>query len=194
MPIRRMLGFAPLFVFAAAVWIFGAALDGYSHLHHPVSLLGGKGIANAMQFNLIAFVAPGLLAAWFAWNLRSRLRVGAAWPARIGASLALLSALAFASQGLFSLDPEDLDASASRLHYLTWMLWWIAFVPAGLLLAMGLHRARGWRACALASAASAVVVAACALLPASLVPAGVMQRIGFAAWLLWLAMQPASDP
>ena len=186
---RRMPGFAPLLVFAAAVSFFGAALDGYSQLQHPVSLLGGKGIAHAMAFNLIAFGAAGLLAAWTAWDLRSRLRV-AAWPARIGASLALLSALAFAAQGVFPLDPADLDAPASRLHYVTWMVWWIAFVPSGLLLAAGLHRARGWHVFAVASAASALVVAACALLPPDFLSAGVLQRVAFAAWLLWLCVQP----
>lgn len=190
MPMHRLPGFAPLIVSAVAVLVFGLMLDGYSQLHHPVALLGGKDIARALPFNLTAFVVPGLLAAWLAWRLRSGLPVDAAWPARIGASLGLLSALAFAAQGLLPLDPADLDAPASRLHYLTWMLWWIAFVPAGWLLAAGLCVVPGWKWFAAASAAGALVVAACALLPADAMRSGVLQRIGFFAWLSWIALQP----
>lgn len=185
----RFLRFVPLVVFAVAVWLFGTMFDGYSQPHHPVSLLGGKDIAHALPFNLTAFVVPGLLAAWLAWRLRSRLPAGATWPARIGASLALLSALAFAAQGVLPLDPADLHAPASRLHYVAWMLWWIAFVPAGLLLMAGLWHVRQGRLLAVATAASAIVVAACALLPADVLPAGTMQRIGFAAWLAWYCVR-----
>jgi len=191
--IRRLSGFAPLVVFAIAVGTFGALFEGYSHAHHPVSLLGGKGIAHALPFNLAAFAVPGLIGAWLAWRLRSRLPPDTTWPARIGASLALLSAPAFVAQGVLPLDPADLDAPASRLHYLAWMLWWIAFVPAGLLLAAGLRRAQGWRVFAMVSVASAVVVAACALLPAVVLSAGVLQRIGFVTWLLWFCVQPKLD-
>ena len=170
--------------------MFGTALDGYSQLRHPVSLLGGKDVPSAMSFNLTAFVVPGLLAAWIAWRLRARLPTDSTWLARIGASLALLSALAFAAQGVLPLDPVDLDAPASRLHYLTWMLWWIAFVPAGLLLAAELRGLPRWRLFAGASTASAILVAGCTLLPVDVLPAGVVQRIGFVAWLSWCFVIP----
>ncbi|MEO6364941.1 MAG: DUF998 domain-containing protein [Luteimonas sp.] len=192
---QRDLKFAAVagaLLFSAAVLGFGSAIDGYSQLRHPVALLGATGIPGAAAFNLIAFVIPGLVAVCIAWQLRSRLQRDAAWPARIGASLALLSALAFAAQGLFAMDPANLDAPASRWHYVTWMLWWIAYVPAGLLLAAGVRGVQRWHVFAAASAATAVVVGVCALLPADVLPAGIVQRIGFLAWLSWCCMQPES--
>ena len=43
--------------------------------------------------------------------------------------LVQLSALAFAAQGVVPLDPEDTDATASRLHVLAWMLWQLLSAP-----------------------------------------------------------------
>lgn len=161
---------------AGLLWLvaqagFGAALEGYSQAQHPVALPGAQGVPRALAFNLLALVLPGLLAACSAWQLRTALG-GAGWPARIGAHLLLLSALAFAAQGLLPLDPQDLDAAASRLHAAAWSLWWIAFVPGALLLAL---RARAFAVAVLVAAV--VVVAGVALLPA-----GWGQRLGILVW------------
>src|SRR3546814_9922281 len=67
---------------------------------------------HALAFNALGFVLPGVLAALVAWRLRASLDAGAPWAARIGAWLALLSALAFAAQGLLPLDPRDLEAGS----------------------------------------------------------------------------------
>ena len=75
----------------------------------------------------------------------------AGWLARIGSVLVQLSALAFDAQGVLPPDAGDSDATASRLHALAWMLWWIAFVPGVLLLAVGARRGIGFSlACLLA--------------------------------------------
>ena len=87
-------------------------------------------IPHALAFNAFGFVLPGLLMAVVAWQWRKRLSGGAPWAARIAARLALLSALAFAAQGLLPLDPADLDAPASHAHATAWMLWWVALLPA----------------------------------------------------------------
>src|SRR3546814_10898701 len=78
---------------------------------------------HALAFNVLGFVLPGVLAALVAWRLRASLDDGAPWAARIGAWLALLSALAFAAQGLLPLDPRGLEADASRMHATMWTLW-----------------------------------------------------------------------
>jgi hypothetical protein len=167
----------------AAVFGFGAMLDGYSHTQHPVALLGARGIERALAFNVLGLVLPGLLVAWAAMRLRDALG-DAGWSARIGAHLWLLSALAFAVQGLVPLDPEDLDAGASRLHATVWSLWWLAFLPGTLMLAL---RSRGF---AVALLAAAVVVVAGALLT----PAGLSQRIAIVVWfaLVLAAGRPIS--
>lgn len=178
---------------AVAVWLtawlaFGAMSDGYSQLRHPVALLGARGMPHAMAFNLLGLVTPGLLSAWVAYGLRQRLPVGAGWSARIGAWVLLVSALAFAAQGVLPLDPSDLDAPGSRLHAVAWMLWWIAFVPAALLLASGMLRLRGQRGFALASLLAAVLVLIFGVLAPIALWVGVAQRIAFGVWFAWLLL------
>jgi hypothetical protein len=128
-------------VFVLAVLLSGAGLDGYSHRVLPVGVLGAHAVAHATAFNYAAFVLPGALAAWLAWHRRGLLPASAGWPARLGTGMVLLSALAFALQGLLPLDLGNLDGRASRLHAAAWTLWWVAFVPGALLLALAANRA-----------------------------------------------------
>jgi len=173
-------------MFLASLAGFGAALAGYSQSSHPVGLLGARGLPHALAFNACGFVLPGALAAFVAWRLRAAVGDGGAWAARIGAWLALLSALAFAAQGLLPLDPRDLESAASRAHATAWTLWWVAFLPAAVLLAWGLLRMRAARVLAVASVIAAVAVAALVLLPLDLLPSPVAQRAAFAVWFAWL--------
>lgn len=185
-----------LFVLATAG--FGALLEGYDQRLHPVGLLGASGIARAMAFGVLGFVLPGALAAWLAWRWREALPQRSPLAGRLGLQLALLAALAFAAQGVLPLDPSDLDARASRLHATAWMLWWIAFVPAALLLAWSAWRARPRRAVAfgLQFIVAAWVPAFAAWLPGAIAP-GLAQRAAFAgwfAWLLWMACDRHGHP
>lgn len=171
-------------VFAASAFFFGIGLEGYSHRVHPLGLLGAQGMPHALAFGIVGFVVPGLIAAWVCWRLRERAQA-AGWMARIGAWLALLSCLAFAAQGLLRLDLAQLESTASRLHGVAWMLWWLAFAPGAALLALGLRAHPGWRGLALASAVAAVAVPVLAM--ASWPPAAIAHRIAFGVWFAWLA-------
>ncbi|QQQ02991.1 DUF998 domain-containing protein [Lysobacter enzymogenes] len=167
----------------AALLGFGAALEGYSHWQHPPGLLGARGIPRALAFNLLGYVGPGLVLAWVAWRLAEAAR-GQRALARIGAWLWLWSALAWAAQGIVVLDPRDLDAQASRLHALAWLLWWLAFAPGAALLAWSALAAPAWRRFgAIALAAAAVVGLAVIAADARLVPAAPAQRVALLAWL-----------
>lgn len=119
----RAAGVAAGACFAAALAGFGAALDGYAHGAWPVALLGASGVPRATAFNLLAFVVPGLLAAFVALRRRDRLPPGAGLGARLGWTLALLAAAAFAAQGLLPLDARAPDAGQGRLHGVAWGLW-----------------------------------------------------------------------
>jgi hypothetical protein len=176
---------AAMVLFVAAVAGFGAALEGYSQARHPVGLLGASGVPHALAFNVLGFVLPGLLAAFVAWRLRVSMGDNAPWVARIGAWLALLSAIAFVAQGLLPLDPGDLESDASRAHATAWTLWWVALLPATLLLALGLRGESESRARVLASIVVAVVVVALAMLPLDLLAPAFAQRVVFATWLAW---------
>lgn len=184
----RWSGLAAAIVFAASLLGFGLALPGYSQVVHPVAVLGAMGVPHAVGFNLLGFVLPGALAVTVAMGLRRRLPDDAGWSLRVGAQLVLLSALGFAAMGLLPLDPEDLDNPASSLHATAWMLWWVAFVPGALLVALGLRSRVAWRMLARASIAAALLVLFVALLAVELMPAGIAQRSGYAAWLGWLCI------
>lgn len=173
-----------------AALVAGWLMPGYSQLRHPLAVLGANGAQHAAAFNLAGFVLPGGLLAWQAWHWRSRM-VAAGWRARIGLQLLLLSALAFALQGLLPLDPRDLAAPASRLHALAWTAWWTAFVP-GALLAAGGMRAGVSSAAALALAVLAPVLV---LSGGILLPAALAQRAAVVLWLLWwpVAARAASE-
>jgi hypothetical protein len=174
--------------FVAALLGFGLALPGYSQIAHPVAVLGAKGVPHALGFNLLGFVLAGVLAAVATLDLRRRLPADAGWTLRVGAQLSLLSALGFVAMGLLPLDPEDLDNPASSLHATAWMLWWVAFVPGALLVALGLRGRRHWRPLARISVLAALLVLFVALLAVELMPAGIAQRLGYLGWLGWLCV------
>lgn len=185
--IGRHAGAIAALMFAAASIAFAAGLQGYSHRLHPLALLGGQGVPHAVAFDFCGFVVPGLLAMWTGWRLREGVAATSAW-SRIGGWLVSISALAFAAQGLLPLDPRDLDAHASRLHEVSWMLWWIAFVPGAFLIAWGLSRTSGRRGFAWACALAAMLVLVFAMFAPDSIPAAVAQRIAFACWFAWLVL------
>ena len=174
--------------FVGAVAGFGVALSGYSQIWHPVAVLGAKGVPRALGFNLLGFVLTGVLAAVAALDLRHRLPADAGWPARVGAQLLLLSALGFIALGVLPLDPDDLHNEASSLHATAWLLWWVAFVPGAALFAFGMRGRSRWRPVVTASIVAAAVVLFSALIAVALMPAGIAQRLGYAAWLGWLCV------
>lgn len=158
----------------------GALLDGYSQLSHPVALPGADGVPRALAFNLLVFVLPGLLLAVAAWRLRGRLPAPAGMAARLGTTMLLLSALAYAMQGMLPLDLEQPDGGSSRLHAVAWTLWWIAFLAGAAMLAASLRALRP-----AAVGAWLLVLGAGVLLPQLLGPA-ISQRLAFAAWFAWM--------
>lgn len=184
----RWSGLSAAIVFAAAVCSFGMALSGYSQVWHPVAVLGAKGVPHALGFNLLGFMLTGALAALVALDLRHRLPAGTGWPARVGAQFLLLSALGFIGLGVLPLDPDDLHNHASSLHATAWLLWWVAFVPGAVLFAFGMRGRTGWRPAVTASVIAAVIVLFSALIAVALMPAGIAQRLGYAAWLLWMCV------
>lgn len=173
------LAWSALLVFVCALLALGAQWAPFSHMAHPVAFAGMRGVDGAGLFNAMVFVLPGALLALVAWRLRTALPRDARWQPRIGATLLVLSALAFAAQGLLPLDPDDLDAGSSRWHASAWMAWWIAFAAGALLYA------RGTLAQQLAAVAAVLLVLATAMFGRDWMPAGLAQRLAFAAWFGW---------
>lgn len=182
----RMVGIAAGVCFALALAGFGAALEGYDQRIHPVALLGAAGVPRATAFNLLAFVVPGLLAATVALRRRGGLPARAAMPARLGWTLALLAALAFAAQGLLPLGASGPDAGAGRLHGVAWGLWGIAFAAATLSLSLDALSARRVLP-ATGHAVAGVLVFALGWLAGDALPVAAAQRAAYACWFTWLA-------
>ncbi len=186
--IMRHAGTATLALCLLALLGLAGALDGYSHLEHPVGLPGAAGMPAAATFNVLVFVLPGAMAAVLAVRLRGRLPAGASPLAGIGCWMLALSGLAFAAQGLLPLDANQLDSPASQRHATAWPLWWVAFVPASAALALGLLRCADWRGFALTQAMLGAVVLLMVLAPTPWWPAPVSQRVALVAWLLAVAL------
>jgi len=183
------LAWTALLVWACGLLALGAQLPGYSQAVHPVAMAGARGVPGAGLFNAMVFVLPGALVALVAWRLRAVLPAGAGIVSRIGVALVLLSALAFAAQGVLPLDPADPDGVATALHATAWSAWWIAFTAGGAALAFAM---RDWRGPMLASLAA---VLATAPLAGVLLPGGIAQRVAFACWfagIAWIASRRLS--
>lgn len=182
----RLAGLAAGACFLLALGGFGAALDGYDQLRHPVALPGAEGVPRATVFNLLAYVMPGLLAGLVVLRRRSALGAGARLSARLGWTIALLAALAFAAQGIWPLEASGPDNGAGRLHGVAWGLWVVAFTAAAAALSFSALRVRRLPAVLGHSAAGAAVFAL-AWLAGDALPAALSQRAAFACWFVWLA-------
>lgn len=188
----RFAAHAALWGFVVAAAVCGARPEvvssGFSHRSHPLAWLGASGMPDATVFNLAGFVLPGLLAAVTLWSLRSSLPAHARWSARIGAQLTMLSALAFAAQGLLPLDLEDPDGTANAAHGLAWTLWWSTFAVGGLAFGLGSRGASPLRrGLAMATVAAALAIPALALLAPIWWPNAFAQRAAFVLWFVWVA-------
>jgi hypothetical protein len=187
---RHAAGLAAVLFTVASVG-FAARVADYSHALHPLSLLGAMQMPLSSAFNWVALVLPGLLVAWLALRLRERASLlagpgrAAQWAARLGAQLLMISALAFAVQGLLPLDANDLDSARGGRHAAAWMVWWIAFVAGGLLWAIGARGPVQARRLASLSLAAALLLPVLALVLSRLMPAGIAQRLAFALWFAW---------
>lgn len=188
-PLRAGLAWAGVAIglFTLSLLLARLGLPEYSHRVHPVALRGASGLPGAMLFNAGAFLLPAIALLLASQALRPSL-AGQGWAARIGLTLAQLSALAFGLQGALPLDASGQDEHAMRLHALMWMLWWIAFVPAMLLLALGARRGAGFAA---ACVAAAVLVPLLAVLAPVDAWVGLAQRLAFALWLGWWLLAAA---
>ncbi|WP_202844089.1 DUF998 domain-containing protein [Luteimonas saliphila] len=183
------LAWTALLVWACALLALGAQVPGYSQAVHPMALPGARGMPGAWLFNAMVFVLPGLLVALVAWRLRTLLPARSGTAARIGATLLLLSASAFAAQGAFRLDPADVDGAATALHASAWTVWWIAFATGGAVLSAAV---RDWRVPMLLSLAA---VLATAPMAGVWLPGGIAQRIACASWfagIAWIASRRLS--
>ena len=95
------------------------------------------------------------------------------------------AAVAFAAQGVFRLDANELDGAQNGAHAAAWMAWLIGFAVGGVLLGAGLRGAAPWRTLATLSLGTAVLLPVVALVLPAFIPAGHAQRLAFGLWFAW---------
>lgn len=187
----RMAGDAALLMFIAAAAAFGSMFDagddGFSQWTHPLAWLGAQSVPRATLFNLCGFVLPGILAAVALWPLRSALPANARWSARIGAQLVLLSAIAFAAQGVLPLDLQDMDGAASGLHAAAWTVWCLSFTAGALALVRGLRGNPSHPGIPMSCAIVGSIVPLLAFVAPLWLPNAFAQRAAFLLWFGWVA-------
>jgi len=131
--------------FAVALAVLGGNHMDYLAAWHPLGHLGAMQARGATLWNVCGFVLPGLLLFAFALALEAAMqRDGAGRGGRIGTGLLMLSALAFAAQGLLPFDLDDPDALASQRHVSALVLALLGVMAGALWIAASLKSRRGW--------------------------------------------------
>ena len=176
---------------AAVVWVvavvmFGARLEGYDQLRHPISLLGARGVPGGELFSALGFVLPGLLAILAMLDVVMRMPANAPRSLRVGGQMLLLAGVAFAAMGLLPLDVDDIENSASQFHASAWLLWLVAFCAGAIALRLGAGKASPWRSLATLALVCAIWSACSAFLFQAAMPVAMAQRLAFLGWLVWL--------
>jgi len=173
-------------IWLVAVVVFGASLDGYDQLRHPVSLLGARGVSGGELFSAVGFILPGVLAAIAMFDLVLRMPASAPRSLRVGGQMLLLAGVAFAAMGLLPLDADDIENRASQLHASAWLLWLVAFCAGAIALRLGADKNSPWRSLATLALVCALWSACSAFLFQAAMPVAMAQRLAFLGWLVWL--------
>lgn len=183
-----LAGPASAVLFCVCVIGFAAARDdGYSHATKAVSELGSLDAPAALAFNLLGFIAPGLLIVLFSVALLRDAR------ARTGPYLLFGSGLMFMLAGLAPADLENHTATTTQVHALGAMgsgfLWVFALFWLGPMLRhdFGLDiwgRLTPW----FASFLFANIGWQVAFQATGAVMPGWGQRIGLFGYFLWIAV------
>lgn len=184
---------APLW-FALATWLAGLRA-GYQPALRSVGDLGALDAPHAWLFNWLGFIAPGLLLLLFALALeRVMTRDGAGRGGRLGTGLLMISALAFAAQGVFAFDPTELDSLASQRHASALAFALLGMMAGALFVAASVRRLAGWRAlAAFGPALAALLLAFLVQPPQAWLPMlegriGHSQRLVLSVYFLWFVL------
>lgn len=184
---------APLW-FVLVTWLDGLR-TGYVPALRAVGDLGAQDAPGAWLFNLAGFIVPGLLLLLFAMALeRAMTRDGAGRGGRLGTGLLMISALAFAAQGLFAFDPMEPDSPASQRHASALAFALLGLMAGALFVSASVRRMPGWRAlAAFGPALAALLLMFLVQPPQAWLPmlegrVGHAQRLVLGVYFLWFVL------
>lgn len=185
-------GIAAAVAFATSLVGFAAVRnDGYTHGTKAVSELGAVGAPNALAFNLLGFVLPGLLVVALAVGLHRGLR--ASGSRATGPALLALSGLAFAGAGVFPVDMAARESMLSLLHLAASQLTGLAFAAAVFPLGAAMRRHPGLAGLGRVTPWFVLLLVVNVAWQIAWQATGVVlpgwgQRIAFAGYFLWVAL------
>lgn len=186
--------FGPLW-FVLVALLAGAWREAYVPATQSLSMLGAVGAPGAGWFNLLGYIVTGVVLLLFVIALeRGMQRDGAARGGRLGTGLLMVSALAFAAQGVFAFDPAELDAATSQRHASALAFALLGLMAGAMFVAASLRRAPRWRMLTrVGPALAALLLVFLVQPPQQLVPAlagqpGHAQRLILAVYLGWFVL------
>jgi hypothetical membrane protein len=181
---------AALLAIISPFWFLGVYLlvssgnPTFSHITDPISKLGSRGQPGASVWNLLGFILPGVVIVGLG------LRIRQAFPGRLtaalaGVSLAISGSLVVAA-GLFPGDPLNPAAMTNLVHVLSGWVSLSAFLVAGVITPWVLwsRSGRSW----ISVGPFSIVFGSLAYQLWGGPQWWLSQRIGFAAYFLWVAL------
>lgn len=187
-------GIAAVVVFWTALFGFAAVYPGYTHSHKAISELGAFGAPHAWAWNLIGFIAPGVLLAICGAGLATAIEVSGRRTAVYW--LLIMSGLGFAGTGIIPTEMRQgspfMQSPFTLGHVVMTLLSGIPWTIAALLVVGQVKRNPAWlRLRNISVILAGACVAGFALnLVAGSVPVlahrpGLAQRISFGIYFTW---------
>ncbi len=188
-------GIAATAIFWIALVVFAAIYPDYTHSHKAISELGAFAAPNALAWNLIGFIIPGLLLALCGAGIALRVdgrKTALFW-------LLVISGLGFAGTGII---PAEMANGSPRMespwttgHVLMTFVSGLPWLVASVLLVSHVRRDAQWQhlgrlcqilsVCAIASLSLNIVAGAVPFLADN---PGLVQRIAFAVYFGWFVV------
>jgi hypothetical membrane protein len=185
---NRKIGLLAMIV---PVWFTGIYLilstlrPEYSHLHKAISELGSVGAPRAWMWNLLGFILTGIAVALLGLGIGTRFAKESG--ARVPAWALVASGLFMALSGVFPGDFENRTSMTMSVHAVGSVGSFVVFLVAAFSLPRVLGRFREWRPFVWPSLALAGGSIVTGFLRTGSAP-GLGQRLGFACFLLWVAV------
>jgi hypothetical membrane protein len=182
------MGIAAAILSWGGMLVFGAMRPAYSHSVNAVSELGAMGTPNALAWNIIGFIIPGLLLAIAGGAIA--LSVHAERRRPLAFWLLILSGLGFAGTGVSPAEIEDgialVSSPFTRGHFIASLIHGLAWLLAVALLLLPMRRNPHWRSLALPSVGLALLTLAASIFLRGTVSDAIVQRVAGGLYFLWI--------
>lgn len=179
-------------LFWSASFILGALRPAYSPIVNTISELGAIGTPHAILWNIFGFIVPGILLTIVGIAIACNVAVGPSLQRTLAAIFLAISGLAVAGQGLMPAamvnGVADIEAAATRAHFISSLLSGAAWAVGVLLLVGPMKRNTHWSGLRLASIVLVVLTLLASLTLRGTLPDGLAQRVGNSFYCIWFIL------